>query len=225
MTASGRRRPWDLGRRRAEASAPRQSVPARTELSDAFADPTVGNHQLFGQLTGTREQLQLWWRSCREAVQSQPGWLHHADHNRALALIHSEEPIQSLGAISRAAEAVDMISQALAGGDPRADVGQHKSTLERFTAGAASCWADSLAIHSPKEGTAFQAEAALARVNPELRDKVRRLLACLNTPDSDRGQAMTAITALLLARQGSKARRAVRVPGYWRKGAVPRMGS
>jgi WD40 repeat protein len=226
VTIGGRLRPRALGRRRSQAEAPAagRSVPPRTELSDALADPAVGNHQLFALLTGVRDQRQLWWRCCQDAVRSHPGWLDHADHDTALALIGGAEPRSSRGAISRAAESVDAISRILAssgaaagggaaaGDSAAAGAGQRESTVAPLLARATACWADSLAIPRPTEGAPFQPETAVARAVPGLRDQVRELLAGLDSVDADRGQAMTAITALRLAQRGPNARRAVRVP-------------
>ena len=83
------------------------------ELSAVLAqydDQRLGSHQLYQRLTGSRR---LWWRCCREAVQSKPDWLRGTQHDRALEIIRSGEPLGNDGAIFGAAQAASWVSRAL----------------------------------------------------------------------------------------------------------------
>ena len=85
--------------------------PAITELEQALATGAPGSLQLYEKLTGNER---LWWRCCRDAVQSQPYWLQHGDHDKALQVISGTELLTSRGAVSRAAEAAGLVCRALA---------------------------------------------------------------------------------------------------------------
>ena len=173
--------------------------PAITELSGALAEGAPGSLPLFEKLTGDD---QLRWRCCRDAAQSQPDWLSHDDHDRALRLISDTELQASHGAVSRAAKAADLVSGALA---------EAASGMSQALTRAAGCWADSPAVLMAG-GESFSPEKAAASAAPHLRERVARVLACLDSVTTDAGQAMVAICALLLAAGQPDAGRVVRVP-------------
>jgi WD40 repeat protein len=176
---------------------------AITELSRALAAGRPGGLQLFEKLTGNER---LWWRCCLNAVQIQPSWLQYPDHDQALRLIRDTELVASAGAVLRAAEAVDLISQALATG-----TSVPAAQLSELTAHAIARWDDSLA--EPMSGaTGFTPKRAVASAVPGLRDQVEAVLASLENVGTDGGQTMAAICVLLLAADRPDMGRAVRVP-------------
>lgn len=183
----------------------REPPTAITELSRALAAGRPGGLQLFEKLTGNE---QLWWRCCRDAVQSQPLWSQYPDRDRALALIRDTELVASRGAVSRAVEAVDFICQALA---LAADAASPTAQLRELVARAAASWDDSPAVLMAG-ATGFTPQAAALSAVPDLRDQVTKVLECLEKVSSDRGQALAAICTLLLAADQPDTGRVVRVP-------------
>jgi WD40 repeat protein len=184
-------------------------------LEEALATGKPGNLQLHEKLTGSER---LWWRCCRDAVQSQPYWLQHGDHDKALQVISGTELVTSEGAVSRAAEAANLVCRALAepAGSARA-----ASVLSEVIAQAAECWNGGPAVLSADEPV-FAPEKAVASAGPSLRGRVREVLACLDGIGTDAGQAMVVICALLLAAERPDAGRVVRVPVVFaRPGALP----
>jgi WD40 repeat protein len=193
---------------------------AIADLSDALAQCEEGQlrqYLLYERLTGSR---QLWWRCCRDAVQSRPGWLGQGQYLRTLELIRRGEAPPSRGAVFHAAEAVGWVGQALTGGGYEAQPGgfggprppadpQGRSQL---MAAAASRWRSSPACPRPHGSAWFPSESTLAEVSPGQRDRVAALLAELEDPGRDPGSAMVAISALLLAGARAHPRRAARVP-------------
>jgi WD40 repeat protein len=166
----------------------------------------AGDLQLYEKLTGNKR---LWWRCCRDAVQSQPYWLQHADHDDALQVISGTEPKASRSAVSRAAEAADLVCRALAG--PAGSAGS-ASVLSGVIARAAECWDSGPAVLAEDEQV-FAPDKAAASASPLLRDRVREVLACLDGIGTEAGQAMVAICALLLAAERPDAGHAGRVVG------------
>ncbi len=191
-----------------QARTPRtsgQPWSAITELGDALADEKVGSLQLFEKLTGNE---QLWWRCCREAAQAQPYWLLHDHHDKAFQVIRDTELVLSRGAVSRAAEAADLVCRALAAPD---DPARPASALTEVVARAADCWDGSPAVLTAG-GSAFTPGTAAASVAPRLRDRAREVLACLDSVSGDVRQAMVAICTLLLAADQPDAGRVASVP-------------
>lgn len=189
--------PVVLLRRSSGFGAPRQktgedSRSAISELSRELTDGKLGNFELFEKLTGNER---LWWRCCRDAARSQPSWVRFGDHDRALQIIIDTELVASRGAISRAAEAVDLICQALVA--PAGD-GQFVSPLSETVARAADCWNGSLAVLAADQRN-FSTDNSAACAVPSLRSRVGEVLASLSSVSTDARQAMTAICALLLA--------------------------
>jgi WD40 repeat protein len=198
-------RPPIPSRRTRSLGTPARPWTAITELEDALATGKAGDLQLYEKLTGSKR---LWWRCCRDAVQSQPYWLQHGDHDKALQVISGTEMVTSGGAVSRAAEAADLVCRALAG--PAGSAGS-ASALSGVIARAAERWDSSPAVLAEDEQV-FAPDKAVASASPSLRDRVREVLACLDGIGTDAGQAMLAICALLLAAERPDAGRVVRVP-------------
>lgn len=193
------------GRRTRSPGASGRAQSAIGELSNAIADGDLAGLQLFEKLTGTE---QLWWRCCRDAAQSQPSWVLYGDHDKALQVIRDTEFVASRGAISRAAETVDLICQALAA---RAGDAHPASPLTEVIARAADCWNGCPAVLTAGE-TGFKPQASAACVVPYLQDRVKQILACLDSVSTDARQAMTAICTLLLAAERAHTGRVVAVP-------------
>jgi WD40 repeat protein len=178
---------------------------AITELSGALAEEELGSLQLFEKLTGSE---QLWWRCCRDAARVQPYWLLDGDHDRALRVISDTELVASRGAVSRAAEAADLVCRALAA---PAGPARSAATLREVVARAADCWDGSPAVLVPGEAS-FTPETAAASAAPHLQVQIGRVLACLDNVTTDARQAMVAVCALLLAADQPGPGRVVRVP-------------
>lgn len=198
---------WRLfpGRRAQSPGTSARPWSAIIELEEALAGGKSRSIQLYERLTGSE---QLWWRCCRDAAQSQPYWLQHGDHDKALQVISDTELVASRGVVARAAEAADLVCRALV-----APVGPARpaSALSEAVAQAADCWDSSPAVLMTEEPVSTP-ELAAASAHPALRDRVRQVLACLDNVSTDAGQAMVAICALLLAAEQPDAGRTVRVP-------------
>ncbi|HXL93590.1 MAG TPA: WD40 repeat domain-containing protein [Streptosporangiaceae bacterium] len=182
-------------------------IPAFAELADLlaqFQDRQLRKLSVFDQLTGAR---QLWWRCCEDAVRFRPGWLDQRQASEAMAIIRSGAPAHNTGAIAQAADATVGISRALAQPGPPGT-----AKMADLAASAAAVWRPAWsALPMPIDGHVFSAENALTAVHPELKGPVRALLSTLRDPQRDRGEAMVAISALMLA--GAPARqRSVDVP-------------
>lgn len=200
-----------------------EPVLARTELAGILADGELGQWQRFEKVTGLQQESTssgrqkrvpvtepLWWRCCREAVRGQGDWLRGADHDAALALIQREEPRYS--GIARAARSASCISQALAAGAGLGESGQPGEVLRDLVARAAGCWSGTRVASIPADAAGFQTDAALDSVSPGLPDRVQVVLACLAGAAGDPGQAMAAISALLLGADQPRTSRPVRIP-------------
>jgi hypothetical protein len=179
------------------------SGPAISELSVVLTERKIGSLQLFEKLTGSE---QLWWRCCRDAARVQPSWLLGGDHDKALQVISDTELTASRGAVSHAALAVDLVCRALA-----APPGPICAATLREVARAADHWDGSLAVLMPG-GASFAPETAAASAVPHLQDRLRQVLACLDSITTDARQAMVAICALLLAADQRGPDRVVSVP-------------
>jgi len=155
-----------------------------------------------------RMPVRRWWRCCRDAAQSQPYWLQHGDHDKALHVIIDTELVASRGVVSRAAEAADLVCRALAA---PAGPARPAGVLSEAVAQAADCWDSSAAVLMTEEPVPAP-EMAAASAHPALRERVRQVLACLDNVSTDAGQAMVAISVLLLAAEQPDAGRAVKVP-------------
>jgi WD40 repeat protein len=191
--------------------------PAISELRVVLTERRIGSLQLFEKLTGSQ---QLWWRCCRDAARVQPSWLLDSDHYEALQVISDTELAASQGAVSRAALAADLVCRALAAppGPARA------ATLREVAARAADQWHGSLAVLTPG-GASFAPETAAASAVPHLQDRLRQVLACLDSVTTDARQAMVAICALLLAADQRGPDRVVSVPVVFaRPGERPSRG-
>ena len=197
-------RPPIPGRRARSLRTPARPWTAITELEDALA-LNAWDLQLYEKLTGDKR---LWWRCCRDAVQSQPYWLQHGDHDQALQVISDTERPASGAAVSRAAEAADLVRRALAW--PAGSAGS-ASALSGVIAQAAERW-DGIPAVLAEDEQAFAPDKAAASASPSLRDRVREVLACLDGIGTEAGQAMVAICALLLAAERPDAGRGVGVP-------------
>jgi WD40 repeat protein len=173
--------------------------PAISELSTVLTERKIGSLQLFEKLTGSE---QLWWRCCRDAAGVQPSWLLDGDHDKAIQVISDTELTASRGAVSRAALAADLVCRALTA---------PPATLREVAARAADHWDGSLAVLMPG-GASFAPETAAASAVPHLQDRLRRVLACLDSVTTDARQAMVAICALLLAADQRGPDRVVSVP-------------
>ena len=194
-------------------TASSEPVPARTELADILAERKLEEQQKFEKITGPRQsnagpRQPLWWWCCWDAVRGRHGWLGSGDHDAALDLIRAREPRSS--GMARAAQSVSWISHALSADSGPAGSGQ-PGALRDLAARAAGNWSVSRGIAIPADTGSFPAGAALAAVSPPLRDRVRAVLACLDDVAGDPGQAMVAISALLLAADQPPASRPVGV--------------
>jgi WD40 repeat protein len=182
-----------------------QAWSAITELEQVLVTGKPGGLQLHEKLTGGE---QLWWRCCRDAVQSRPYWPRHADHDRALQVISGSELVASRGAVSRAAEAADLMCRALT--EP-AEPNGPPGTLSEIITRAADRW-DGSPIVLPAKQPVFAPDKAVASASPALQGRVGEVLACLDNIGANAGQAMAAICALLLAAERPDASRVAAVP-------------
>ena len=195
MITPGGSGPRPGGRRRATAG----DTAAAFELSDALIGVQRrqhGKHELFEHLTGPE---QSWWRCCRDAVRSSDAWLNGNQADQALALIRGEDLARSDGALASAAATTLWISRALTTHD------EHRA--RDLVNKAARGWRNAgPSAPMPDGGTSLSLERALARVDPDLRGRTAALLAVLDGAGREPGQAMAAISVLMLAgvRPGSR---------------------
>jgi hypothetical protein len=165
-----------------------------------------GKHALFERLTGPE---QLWWRSCGSAARSSGGWPSGRQAEQLLALIRGEDLAHSDGAAAAAAAAVLSLSQALT----IPDEGDARDLVNA----AADDWRSACpAVVMPRTQPPLAVDRALARVVPSLRSRAAALLAGLDSAGQDPGQAMSAISILLMAGaepQGRTVRSSVALTG------------
>jgi len=170
----------------------RETVDETVVVSDALLAVQrrqSGKHALFERLTGPE---QLWWRCCGSAVRSSSTWLSSRQAEQLLALIRGEDLARSDGATAAAATAALSLSQALTILDEEA--------ARDLVNAAADGWRSARpAAVMPRTQPPLAIDRALARVAPTLRIRAAALLAGLDDASQDLGQAMSAISILLLA--------------------------
>jgi WD40 repeat protein len=177
------------------------------EFSDALAQfhaNTLRRHGLFERLT---DSAHLWWRCCRAAVSSRPGWLNQDQASEALRVIRREEPPQCGGAMIDAAESVLWIGRALSAAGHAANGGSWSPVPELdaeaaqryLLSEAASRWRNGPAMPMPKNRKPFLPDKAARRMPANFKNQTRALLALLEDPGQDKGKAMVAVCALMLA--------------------------
>jgi WD40 repeat protein len=195
-------------------------TPVSAEFSDVLAQyrkRQLGEFDVFQRLTGSE---QFWWRRCREAACPGTSPLSQPEADMALEVLRRGEPPESRSTVADAAAAAIWVSRALArdkhvAGNARAVLSPAaggNDGLGELVISAAAVWdSDGPAMPMPRGGTPVSLEKAVALVQPDMRDRIRRLLGSLEEPVLSRGQAMVVVSALLLAGVRLDTRPAVRV--------------
>ena len=83
---------------------------------------------------------------------------------------------------------------------------------QELLAKATDWWNAGCAMPRPPAGSKFPSDDTFASVRPEIRERVREVLGCLEEPARKPGQAMVAISVAMLAGAPPRPRRAVRMP-------------
>ena len=158
--------------------------------------------QLYQRLTGPR---QTWWKYCQDAARGTVAQLGDEELSPAFEVVSRQEPAQGAGAVTGGVQAVYAVSRALAlDGDGTGD-------QRNLVSEAASRWRDGPAAPAPAHGPPFSAAAALAWVPLRFQDRTRSVLSLLDHSQHDVGEAMVAISALMLAGAQPSTRSAVEV--------------
>jgi WD40 repeat protein len=177
--------------------------PTITELRAALAAHSarrISSTEFYAKLTG---KDQMWWRGCREAAQVKPFWLLGDDHDGAFRVITDGEMRDSPGVVSDAAMAADLVCLVLAA--------PASASTQAKAAQAAECWNGNLAVITPGV-VGFDPDTAVASAVPQLRERLKQVIADLPDVTTNTDQAMVAICALLLAAEKPDSGRVVSIP-------------
>jgi len=189
--------------RLAKGLSPSAETSEPGDLKNAMGLYLAGRLQpfkLYKQLNGPQRE---WWKYCLGTARGTADELSAEELSEVFAVISRQEPPQSPGAVTDAAQAVYAVSRGLAA-DEDAD-------QRYFLNEAASRWRNGPATPTLAAAASFSVDAAVAQVPLGLQDRTRSVLGLLGNVLHDRGEAMVAICALMLTGSTPNPRNSVRV--------------